>query len=35
MTFTDPMGDIQQNRNGQMRSLNSVLMPSSNFRKTF
>ena len=34
MTFTDPIGDMfSRIRNGQMRSLNSVLIPSSNFRK--
>ena len=34
MTFTDPIGDMfWRNRNGQMRSLNSVEIPSSNFRK--
>ena len=34
MTFTDPIGDMfSRIRNGQMRSLNSVVIPSSNFRK--
>ena len=34
MTLTDPIGDMfSRIRNGQMRSLNSVEMPSSNFRK--
>ncbi len=34
MTFTDPIGDMfARIRNGQMRSLNSVQIPSSNFRK--
>ena len=34
MTFTDPIGDMfSRIRNGQMRSLNSVQIPSSNFRK--
>ena len=34
MTFTDPIGDMfSRIRNGQMRSLNSVDMPSSNFRQ--
>ena len=34
MAFTDPIGDMfSRIRNGQMRSLNSVLIPSSNFRK--
>ena len=34
MTFTDPIGDMfSRIRNGQMRSLNSVNIPSSNFRK--
>ena len=34
MTFTDPIGDMfSRIRNGQMRSLNSVLIPSSSFRK--
>ena len=33
MTFTDPIGDMfSRIRNGQMRSLNSVLI-LSNFRK--
>ena len=34
MTFTDPIGDMfTRIRNGQMRNLNSVFIPSSNFRK--
>ena len=34
MTFTDPIGDMfSRIRNGQMRSLSSVAIPSSNFRK--
>ena len=34
MTFTDPIGDMfSRIRNGQMRSLNSINIPSSNFRK--
>ena len=34
MTFTDPIGDMfSRIRNGQMRALNSVVIPSSNFRK--
>ena len=34
MTFTDPIGDMfSRIRNAQMRSLNSVEIPSSNFRK--
>ena len=34
MTFTDPIGDMfARIRNGQMRSLNSVEIPSSNFRQ--
>jgi small subunit ribosomal protein S8 len=34
MTFTDPIGDMfSRIRNGQMRSLNSVDIPSSNFRQ--
>ena len=34
MTLTDPLGDMfSRIRNGQMRSLNSVDMPSSNFRQ--
>ena len=34
MTFTDPIGDMfSRIRNGQMRSLETVDMPSSNFRK--
>ena len=35
MTFTDPIGDMfSRIRNGQMRSLNSMEIPSSNFRKS-
>ena len=34
MAFTDPIGDMfSRIRNGQMRSLNSVAIPSSNFRR--
>jgi small subunit ribosomal protein S8 len=34
MTLTDPIGDMfSRIRNGQMRSLNSVDIPSSNFRR--
>ena len=34
MTLTDPIGDMfSRIRNGQMRSLHSVEMPSSNFRR--
>ena len=34
MTLTDPIGDMfSRLRNGQLRSLNSVVIPSSNFRK--
>ena len=34
MTYTDPIGDMfSRIRNGQMRSLNSINIPSSNFRK--
>ena len=34
MAFTDPIGDMfSRIRNGQMRSLNSINIPSSNFRK--
>ena len=34
MTFTDPIGDMfSRIRNGQMRSLNSIEIPSSNFRR--
>ena len=34
MTFTDPIGDMfSRIRNGQLRFLNSVVIPSSNFRK--
>ena len=34
MTFTDPIGDMfSRIRNGQMRSLESVNIPSSNFRR--
>ena len=33
MTLTDPIGDMfSRIRNGQMRSLNSIDIPSSNFR---
>ena len=36
MTYTDPIGDMfARIRNGQMRNLNSVAIPSSNFRKIF
>ena len=36
MTFTDPIGDMfSRIRNGQMRSLNSVEIPSSNLEKYF
>ena len=36
MTFTDPIGDMfSRIRNGQMRSLNSVVIPSSNLEKIF
>ena len=36
MTLTDPIGDMfARIRNGQMRSLNSVAIPSSKFRKIF
>ena len=36
MTFTDPIRDMfSRIRNGQMRSLNSVQIPSSNFRGIF
>ena len=36
MTFTDPIGDMfSKIRNGQMRSLNSVYIPSSNLEKYF
>ena len=32
MTFTDPIGDMfSRIRNGQMRSLSSINIPSSNF----
>ena len=35
MTFTDPIGDMfSRIRNGQMRSLNSINIPSSNFRQS-
>ena len=35
MTLTDPIGDMfTRIRNGQMRSLNSIELPSSNFRKS-
>ena len=34
MTLTDPIGDMfSRIRNGQMRLLNSVDIPSSNFRQ--
>ena len=34
MSFSDPIGDMfSRIRNGQMRSLNSIIIPSSNFRK--
>jgi len=34
MTFTDPIGDMfTRIRNGQLRFLNSIEIPSSNFRK--
>ena len=34
MTFTDPIGDMfSRIRNGQLRFLNSIEIPSSNFRK--
>ena len=34
MTLTDPIGDMfSRIRNGQMRSLDSVNIPSSNFRR--
>ncbi len=34
MTFTDPIGDMfSRIRNGQMRSLSSIVIPSSKFRK--
>ena len=34
MTYSDPIGDMfSRIRNGQMRNLNSVEIPSSNFRK--
>ena len=34
MTLTDPIGDMfSRIRNGQMRLLNSIDIPSSNFRK--
>ena len=33
MTFTDPIGDMfSRIRNGQLRSLSSIIIPSSNFR---
>ena len=35
MTLTDPIGDMfSRIRNGQMRSLNSIEIPSSNFRRS-
>ena len=34
MSFSDPIGDMfSRIRNGQMKSLNSIIIPSSNFRK--
>ena len=34
MTFTDPIGDMfSRIRNGQLRSLNSIQIPSSKFRQ--
>jgi len=34
MTFTDPIGDMfSRIRNGQMRSMSSIIIPSSKFRK--
>ena len=34
MTFTAPIGDMfSRIRNGQLRSLSSIIIPSSNFRK--
>ena len=34
MNLVDPIGDmLTRIRNGQMRSLNSIIIPSSNFRK--
>ena len=34
MTLTDPIGDMfSRIRNGQMRSLNSIKIPSSSFRR--
>ena len=34
MTLTDPIGDMfSRIRNGQLRSLNSINIPSSNFRR--
>ena len=34
MTFTDPIGDMfSRIRNGQLRSLSSIIITSSNFRK--
>ena len=34
MTLTDPIGDMfSRIRNGQMRSLSSINIPSSNFRR--
>ena len=36
MTFTDPIGDMfSRIRNGQMRSLNSILVPSQLIEKIF
>ena len=35
MSFSDPIGDMfSRIRNGQMRSLNSIVIPSSNFRRS-
>ena len=34
MTLTDPIGDMfSRIRNGQMRSLSTIIIPSSNFRQ--
>ena len=36
MTFTDPIGDMfSRIRNGQMRSLSSIHIPSSKFERYF
>ena len=36
MSLTDPIGDMfSRIRNGQMRSLSSVEIPSSNFRQKY